>query len=91
MVGGNGGAPVVHAPRWRGPKCGLTNAGIGPGKIGRPIERSLGILQLSRDTGCVPAAIRERDSPTGSVSGYVRHRAGSPCSARIWGHGQACP
>ena len=26
--------------------------------MGRPIERSFGILQLSRDTVCVPAAIR---------------------------------
>ena len=41
----------------------------------------------SPETSCVPAAIQERDSPAGSGSGYVRHRAGNPRSAGIWGHG----
>ena len=60
------------------------------GQMGRSIKRSFGVLQLSRETSCVPAAIRERNSPAGSGSGYVRHRAGYPRSAGIWGHGQVC-
>ena len=71
MVGGNGGAPVVRASGRRSSECGLINAGGRKRKMGRSIERSLGVLQLSRETSCVPAAIRERDSPTGSRSGYV--------------------
>ena len=72
-------------------ECGFTNAEGRTGEMGRHIKRSFGILQLSRETSCVPAAIRECDSPTGSRSGYVRHRAGNPRSAGICGHGQACP
>ena len=34
MVGGNGGASVVRASRWRDLECGLTNAGGGTGKMG---------------------------------------------------------
>ena len=59
--------------------------------MGRSIKRSFGVIQLSRDTSCVPAAIRECDSLTGSGSGYVRQRAGNPRSAGIRRHGQACP
>ena len=38
-----------------------------------------------------PAAIRERDSPTGNGSRVVRHRTGNPRRAGIRRHGQACP
>ena len=40
-------------------------------KMGRSIKWSFGVLQLSRETSCVPAAIRERESPTRSGSSYV--------------------
>ena len=53
-------------------------------KMGRSIQRSFGVSQHSRE-------IRECDSPTGSGSGYVRHRAGNPRSAGIRGHEQARP
>ena len=40
---------------------------------------------------CVSAAVRERDSPTGNVSGNVCHGIGNPGSAWTRGHGQAHP
>ena len=57
----------------------------------RSIKRSFGVLQLSRETSCVPAVIRERVSPTGNGFGYVRHRAVNPWSAGVRRHGQARP
>ena len=55
-------------------------------------DLSIGLLEYSsRETSCVPAAIRECKLPSGSGSGYVRHGAGNPHSAGIWGHGQVCP
>ena len=54
------------------------------GKWGGLSNGLSGILQLSMETSCVPAAIREHDSPTGSGSDYIRHRAGNPRSAGIW-------
>ena len=65
MVGGNGSAPTVRASGWRGLDCSLIDDGGGKGKMGRSIKWSFGVLQLSRETSCVPGAIRERESPTG--------------------------
>ena len=62
------------------------NAGGRTGKMGRSIRQSFGVLQLSGETSCVPVAIRERDSPTGSGSGYVRHRAGQWEDSLSWLH-----
>ena len=59
--------------------------------MGRSLTWPFGVLQLPRETSCIPAAIRERDSPTGNGSGDVCHRTGNPRSARIRRHGQACP
>ena len=85
VVGGNGSAPTIRASGWRGLGCGLINAGGRTGTMGRSIKWSFGVIQRSRETSCVPAAFRERDSPTGSGSGYVCHRAGNPRNAGIWG------
>ena len=82
---------TVRASGWRGLECSLIDDGAGKGKMGRSIKRSFGVLQLPRETSGVPAAIRERDSPTGSGSGYVCHRAGNPCSAGVRRYGQARP
>ena len=89
VVRGNGGAPTVRTSGWRGFECSLIDAGGGKGKMGRSIKWSFGVLQLSRETSCVPAAIRECESATGSGSGCVRHAAGNPRSAWNWRHGQA--
>ena len=61
------------------------------GKMGRSLTRPFGLLQLPRETSCIPAAIRERDSLTGNGSGDVCHRTGNPRSAGIRRYGQACP
>ena len=58
--------------------------------MGGLIEWSFRILQFSGKASCGPAAIRERDSPAGNGSSYVRHLAGYPRGAGIWRHGQAC-
>ena len=57
VVGGNGGAPTIRASGWRGLGCGLINAGGRTGTMGSSIKWSFGVLQLNRETSCVPAAI----------------------------------
>ena len=69
MVGGNGSAPVVCASGRRSSECGLINAGGRKRKMGRSIKRSFGVLQLSRETSCVPAAIHRAVKSNGCSEG----------------------
>ena len=64
--GWNGGASTVRTSRRRGPECDLINAGGREGEMGRSLTRPVGLLQFSRETSCVPAVIRERNSPSRS-------------------------
>ena len=89
--GWNSGTSAVRTSGWGSPKCTLTNAGGRAVKMGRPLTRPFGLLQLSGETSCIPAVIREHDLPTGNGSGYICHRTGNPRSVGIQRHVQACP
>ena len=74
-----------------GPECLVTNARGRTGKLGVPLVRPVGLLQRPGETGSIPAAVREHDSPTGNGPGNVCHRTGDPSSTRIRRHGQTRP
>ena len=52
---------------------------------------SWGLLQFPGETGSIPAAVRERYSPTGNGPGNVCHRTGDPSSTRIRRYWQKSP
>ena len=59
------------------------------GKLGVPLTGSFGLLP--RETGSIPAAVRERYLLTGYGPGNVCHRTGDPSSTGIQRHGQTRP
>ena len=61
------------------------------GELGLPFTGPFRLLQLPGETGSVPAAFRERYSPTGNGPGNACHRTGDPSSLGIWRYGQTCP
>ena len=84
MDGWNGGASAVRTSGWGSPEGSLINAGGRKGKMGRSLTRPFGLLQLPRETSCIPTAIRERDSRPGMDPATFATELGI---LAVWGFG----